>query len=553
MAQLTGIILENFKAFKNRQVIPIRPLTLIYGPNSAGKSSITHALAFLQYAFENAGQCNPQAQCVGWETFNLDGWNNLVFNHDVDATVKIGLQFSNGSALWGFAQNSNGPFLSYFTAKFDVINEDDAFDGTEKQSAKELGVSVKCENGRIHLSANHPVIRNASKIIWQFICTGRSWESPDSANVIPVISYEILEAILEQYLETSPPIFEAASFFPSYKPVNEKSDLFEICNSPFSDITIKESRFAIYKKLSEGFTPKDVLNGFFDKLDWGILLTDNTFENAHREIEKILGRRIHLGPARTPPGREINTASAPHEPWRIVLENELVRNSVNTSLRDLNIPYQLEVAWKRETYFKPGIDPKSTHPNLHSEDRIERTQDSKSLSFVNNSGLSLAHSDLGYGISTTLPILVAIHTSHGNCISIEQPELHIHPRLQTVLGDMFIKASLAGSDEEDFLDDDHLYRDPLANNLLLIETHSEHLLLRILRRIRESKLSNKSGWPKNLKDACPNGIERNGVVVLYVEPGAEGSIIRELRINDIGEFLDSWPGGFFEESFDEMF
>ena len=55
MSQLTGIILENFKAFKKRQVIPIRPLTLIFGPNSAGKSSIVQARAFLRHVFLNKG------------------------------------------------------------------------------------------------------------------------------------------------------------------------------------------------------------------------------------------------------------------------------------------------------------------------------------------------------------------------------------------------------------------------------------------------------------------------------------------------------------------
>ena len=43
------------------------------------------------------------------------------------------------------------------------------------------------------------------------------------------------------------------------------------------------------------------------------------------------------------------------------------------------------------------------------------------------------------------------------------------------------------------------------------------------------------------------------VSVLYVEPTANGSLVHELRLQADGEFLDEWPDGFFEESFNELF
>jgi hypothetical protein len=41
--------------------------------------------------------------------------------------------------------------------------------------------------------------------------------------------------------------------------------------------------------------------------------------------------------------------------------------------------------------------------------------------------------------------------------------------------------------------------------------------------------------------------------VLYVEPTDHGSLVRELEYNDSGDFIDEWPGGFFEEAFREKF
>ena len=64
---------------------------------------------------------------------------------------------------------------------------------------------------------------------------------------------------------------------------------------------------------------------------------------------------------------------------------------------------------------------------------------------------------------------------------------------------------------------------------VICETHSEHLLLRIMRRIREGKLSPSK------------------VAVLYVENLGKESIVREMPLNQKGELTHDWPGGFFEE------
>ena len=70
----------------------------------------------------------------------------------------------------------------------------------------------------------------------------------------------------------------------------------------------------------------------------------------------------------------------------------------------------------------------------------------------------------------------------------------------------------------------------------ILETHSETLVLRLQRRIREGVLS-----PKD-------------VSILYVDPrGDQGAVIEELRLDEEGEFIDVWPDGFFAESFNEMF
>ena len=72
---LTALQLANFKAFAAPQRIPVRPLTLIFGPNSAGKSSIIHGLVFGRQA-QDTGDLDIYRTTVGGEAVDLAGLDN---------------------------------------------------------------------------------------------------------------------------------------------------------------------------------------------------------------------------------------------------------------------------------------------------------------------------------------------------------------------------------------------------------------------------------------------------------------------------------------------
>jgi predicted ATPase len=113
-------------------------------------------------------------------------------------------------------------------------------------------------------------------------------------------------------------------------------------------------------------------------------------------------------------------------------------------------------------------------------------------------------------------------------IAIEQPELHLHPAQQAELGDVFIESALGE-----------------RKNTFLLETHSEHLILRVMRRIRETT-------QRRLPPGAPS-VRPSDVAVLYVERDGDHSIVREMPLNERGELVKAWPKGFFEEAFNEMF
>jgi predicted ATPase len=142
-------------------------------------------------------------------------------------------------------------------------------------------------------------------------------------------------------------------------------------------------------------------------------------------------------------------------------------------------------------------------------------------------GLRAQPRDVGIGISQVLPVVVASLEPSAGLVAIEQPELHIHPAVQVSLGDLFARASTDNG------------------SVFLVETHSEHLILRLLRRIRETALGE---LPPGLPDLTPEQLS-----VIYVERSDTGVKLTALPIDKTGEFTSRWPAGFFEERAGELF
>ena len=135
--------------------------------------------------------------------------------------------------------------------------------------------------------------------------------------------------------------------------------------------------------------------------------------------------------------------------------------------------------------------------------------------------------DMGLGISQMLPILISCMCANKTKIYLEQPELHLHPSVQMELMDEFIKSHNSNK------------------NSFILESHSEHMLLRVMKRIKQT--ANGSIEDELLK------LSPDDVCLLYVDNDGGQTYIQELRLSQSGKLLDHWPNGFFEEGFKERF
>ncbi|MCX6582422.1 MAG: DUF3696 domain-containing protein [Candidatus Aminicenantes bacterium] len=124
--------------------------------------------------------------------------------------------------------------------------------------------------------------------------------------------------------------------------------------------------------------------------------------------------------------------------------------------------------------------------------------------------------DVGFGVSQILPVItLCYYAPEGSTLIIEQPEIHLHPKVQAGLADVFIDAI------------------EKKNIRIILESHSEHLLRRLQRRIAEEKFSSDSS-------------------ALYFCEAIKGeSVLKQLEIDLYGNILN-WPQGFFGDEMAEL-
>jgi hypothetical protein len=567
--RLQALRVGNFKAFADSQRIPLKPITLIFGPNSAGKSSFIHSLALAheaQFGREkrSLARLDVHHTDVGGSAIDLGGFRQYVHRGQLNRRVEWGAELKVSAIAASKDQRLAQLLASVETVSLNIalgIELDDqdrprsgaaprvdsievTGDGAEllrmsRRRADSNGTNLRLDR----VASSHPVFRQVLKAIVESATTSEEMRHEDfeGANEAIAVLLPDLLVRVDQFFPTGVDIPKAEGA--ELSPV---SMLFPVSKGNRKEDIAQAVRFYLPRTLN------DLIKGLADTLA--------------AELKQLQ----YLGPLRSFPPRHL--AFAEHEDanwyagggyaWDVVRRDDAVREAVNGWLGSskLKTPYKLVVRSlvaadqlkdplasgleaivdDDEAMFLGSVDKDGFVMNHYPprDDARPFFQDVDASAEVLAKAIDLSdidrirelvlvdqrtstvvtHRDVGIGISQVLPVLVMAYGSQGKLLAMEQPEIHLHPALQAELADVFIEAALG----------------PRQNSFIL-ETHSEHLILRLMRRIREGK------------------VKSDDIGVVFVEPLARGSRFLELRIDEEGDFIDEWPGGFFEESFHEKF
>ena len=661
--------LANFKAFgANEQTIPLRPITLVFGPNSGGKSSILHFLLWMKAVVEGKG-LDVYFPIPGSSTVDLGGFKQSRHGNKPETEVSAKLEFSlkddkgqlrNLKSVSTFAAcapptDYTGIIRAMVSERFADVLTRNSFTSLlgnshsleyavvvhvlQKLLAEDYGrftvesLITDCWEGNEKLNVPWTTLRTANcPKLAQLYDPYRGLLGEDVPGAREALCREISEGeILAELQMLALAVFDALEFQAppvlEMKPSLVRFELTEAgrliliaARDEANSLRIRQldvewlSAFHCRTELGErSGSNHEALEtaaaGLFfnDLTSWlprkplfvqepvkaaatrgrllGMLIgtpeIPGLFRLCQTAAEELVASQTYLGPLRAYPQRNITVADLPqtNDPeglfaWRLLYDRKDVRDGVNLWLNQATLASKFEVVTDNRVGLRLASQKiseelhrrislkQSEFNNLcvhyqsgHEESShlyeafewftgwndlkwMEEATESARLALGSEasgivylkdqrSGKPVTCRDIGVGMSQLIPVLALAKAAQGEFIAIEESETHVHPALQAELGDVFIESALQ------------------RGNTFLLETHSEHLILRLLRRIRETTDGEiePGKFPLRPSDIC----------VLFVEPGENGSRIIELPVTPDGDFRVPWPGGFFAERATELF
>ena len=529
---ITKIAIENFKGIKDRVEIDLKPITLLFGPNSAGKSTVVQAI---HYAREVLSRKNydPDMTEIGGDSIDLGGFRNFVYNHNenLPITIKIEAKF-----------NGDLPPQTYFEMA-------DAQSTLEEYTIEQLDNST----------AGAQTCWVEFSIIWHY-----ELQAPIVDRYSTGLDDEKLLDVKFQSIINKKPVYMLQNLNFEHE-LFEDSSLLEDFNAlDFPDNGVELKTGIPHWGWDENqFSFDQYIDGFrYHELE---VIINKLYVGPGQIISEELDKMTYIGPIRKLPSRDfLPEKYIRKERWASGLaawdmlfkESPEYLKELNHWLEAMKTGYSIEIKdyfmLENDSPIVLGVDPITGKRLEDSEDyrkAFEKLPHKKKLSILDiSNNIEVSPSDIGIGISQFFPIVVAALDNESSIVAVEQPELHIHPGLQQKLTELFIK-QING---ENF------------SGQFIIETHSEHMMLRILKRIedthQELALSDNESNDNNDylsidKTLGPDKyyLWNTQVSVVWVEPNSEGTKLTQLPIDETGEFREKWPRGFFEEREEDLF
>jgi hypothetical protein len=463
---ITEIVVENFRSWAGESAVPLRGLTLVVGENSAGKSSLFAAVQLLRQTLASAWGASIPLRCSG-PLVDTGDFVTQVYGHDRARRLQLGVSFQDASGrkrrcVAGFRHvpvevAPSQGQLVSFELWEEGWEEPVRFAQTERGLAA-YGLKERIEETPI-----------AQRLLEQLTAADTPEQYGRALDAFVERTEFRFQGWLPYGYETSEPA----------PPAQSEGD-----EDPPEDLPPEEQLRLL----------REAWRGLAD-----------TFAQS---LEEALDSVRHLGPIRRPFGRAVPATRAERiddvgrhgENLPLVLLDKDVAKRVNEVIARIGMDYRVSVSTDTD-------DSRGTWLDLRLHHRA--------------SGITVNPQDVGQGIAQSLPCIAQVLARPRLTTILEQPELHLNPRLQVGVAQLL--ADVASSEQ---------------GTQVIIETHSEEVVDRVLRCLRCGQVSDISilyiHRPARMLD--PKELPRSRFEIVRVEEGV----------------VSRWPAGeFFSERDDE--
>ena len=525
---INSISFKNYKAFSSGS-LELKPITILLGSNSSGKSSLLQLFLLIEQTMNNPEPYESALKLNG-RFINLGEDENLIKDKDLSKTLNIEFSFK---AL---------PYIQKLQLLLKTVDhqltqigrmieriknkESDQLDILEytifnKQYESFINEVQSIEYS--HQPIESEIYKNKS-LIFDYMISHHNFLFEDFADKKITTNQKLsiykdiftfLEPLKNLYSESGVLGYNL-KYNPQTRKIEVEEQYVEINNKSLIKFTSKDISsdildFELLKKHSDS-----LVNSFeYDALK----LDEKSKNSVSRYIVFLLNEAYNIV-ADNFENKNINYVSPLRaHPQRYYLLDEA---NINTSLNTQSGTSLAEIL-KKNTQINSRVN--TWLKKFGLKVTVKEFKDIIHNIKIHQNDLDLDITDVGFGISQVLPILVQGFMSNNRSLTlIEQPEIHLHPKMQADLADLFIDIVKLAADKKGKI-----------KKSLLIETHSEYLLKRLRRRISEGKLSSKD------------------IAIYFIEPrdkdNKDSALIKNIEISKDGSF--EWPKDFYMTEFED--
>jgi AAA15 family ATPase/GTPase len=438
-ALITSIRLENFKAFIDTGNIPLKPITLLVGKNSAGKSSLIKAILAASQTARQAKLDNSYFRLIGDYT-NLGTYGDTVYGNDTTTNFSVGFEVNGPSHKkkssyrfrYSFSRHETNPLGTSILGVEAYYNNN--FICSAKDPSEETKKVKKMKKHVDDIRLSYPRITNVANFAEK--------DEEDEYQVFLKQFADAMDIVAGEDKETES----------EEKEIKYSNEIY------IRDFILNISKLPKSKKKQKKY---QINFGIDDMLS--PYIGDTRAASLH--LQGVLTRTIYLGPLRDEPTREARLAQSSGNRIGIKGEDLATMLHLRTTKPDFMKKFNSHLQ-------SLGVaDSAITSPSYMRDKDDKEVETGFIKILLEHEGTTRSLMDLGFGTSQVLPIIFELSLRRDRLLVIEQPELHLHPAAQSEIGSL-----LNFSIEQ--------------NNQLIVETHSANMIERLKRLIREGQLDN---------------------------------------------------------------